>query len=294
MKFGAIFPQLEMPNDPDAIREYARGVERMGFDHLGIFDHVLGADPKNRPGWTRYTHESQFHEPMVTFGYLAAITSKIELETSIIVLPQRQTALVAKQAAEIDFMSRGRLRLGVAIGWNDVEYEGLNEDFHTRGRRIEEQVDVMRALWKDPVVTYKGKYHTITEAGINPLPAKRSIPVWMGGSADAVMQRAAKIADGWYPMGAPDAERKALVDKFLGYVKDAGRDPQTIGIEARTNVSRGAPDMFRKAATDWQALGATHISFSTEGAGFRTTDEHLRALKQALDACHGLQEKPQQ
>jgi probable F420-dependent oxidoreductase len=261
----------------------------MGFDHLGIYDHVLGADPKNRPGWTRYTHENAFHEPFVTLGYVAAVTQRIELETSCIVLPQRQAALVAKQAAELDFLSNGRFRFGVSVGWNDVEYEGLGQDFHTRGARIEEQIDLIKKLWAEPVITYKGKHHTVTEAGINPLPT-HPIPLWMGGSSDPVLKRAAKLADGWFPQGAPDDERKALVEKFKGYVKDAGRDISTIGIEARTNVSKGAPDMFRTAATQWQEIGATHISFTTEGGGFRTVDEHLRALKQALDACHGLQD----
>lgn len=288
MRLGVIFPQLEIGSNPDAIREYARAVERMGFEHLAIFDHVLGADPTNRPGWTRYTDKSMFHEPLVLFGYLAALTSQIELATSIIILPQRQTVLVAKQAAEVDVLSRGRLRLGVALGWNEVEYEALNEDFHTRGRRIAEQIEVMRALWTKPVVTFEGKWHRITEAGINPLPVQRPIPVWMGGSAEPALRRIARIADGWFPMGAPDQTRQAMLETFRGYLREAGRDPNSVGIEARGSVSRGAPDEWRLAAKGWKDLGATHYSFTTEGGGFSSVDQHIRALRTAMDAVRNL------
>ncbi|HEY9325316.1 MAG TPA: LLM class F420-dependent oxidoreductase, partial [Candidatus Limnocylindria bacterium] len=182
MRVGAVFPQLEIGTDPDAIAKYARTVEDLGYDHLVIFDHVLGADANRPGGWTgAYDHRSMFHEPFVLYGYLAAVTSRLRLATAVLVLGQRQTALVAKQAAEVDVLSRGRLTLGVGIGWNAVEYEALGESFTNRGRRIEEQIAVLRALWTQEVVDFKGRWHRIDRAGIDPLPVQRPIPIWMGG-----------------------------------------------------------------------------------------------------------------
>ena len=284
MRLGVIFPQLEIGSDPGAIRAYAQAVEEMGFDHLAIFDHVLGADPTNRPGWTRYTHRSMFHEPMVLFGYLAAVTQRLELATSILILPQRQTVLVAKQAAEVDVLTDGRLRLGVALGWNEVEYEALNEDFHTRGRRLAEQIEVLRLLWTQPVVTYHGKWHHITEAGLNPPPVQRPIPVWVGGSAEPALKRIAKVADGWFPNGPPDEQRRAMVEAFRGYVKDAGRTMADIGVEARISVATGSTTDWRSGAEGWRALGATHLSLTTEGGGFASLDDHIEALQQGKQA----------
>src|SRR5215470_7812153 len=179
MQIGVTFPQTEIGADPVAIRDYAQAAEGAGYGHLAVFDHVLGADPTNRPGWQKYTSQHMFHEPFVLFGYLAALT-KLELVTDVIILPQRQTALVAKQAAEVDVLTGGRLRLGVGLGWNYVEYDALGEDFKTRGRRCDEQIAVLRALWRDPVVTFSGPYHTIDAAGLNPLPLQRPIPIWLG------------------------------------------------------------------------------------------------------------------
>ena len=186
MKLGAIFPQLEIGNDPAAIRDWAQAVEQMGYDHILVFDHGLGAHPDRFEGKFRppYTHEMPFHEPFVLFGYLAALTERVELTTGILILPQRQTALVAKQAAQTDVLSGGRLRLGVGIGWNHVEYEALGENFRNRGRRMEEQVALMRRFWAEDLVDFNGRYHHVHQAGINPLPLRRSIPVWMGGGAD--------------------------------------------------------------------------------------------------------------
>src|SRR6266511_1030020 len=181
MNIGVVFPQVEIGQDPSAVRDYAQAVEAMGYTHILVFDHVLGANPERPGGWKGpYTYRHVFHEPFVLFGYLAAVTQRLELVTGIIILPQRQTALVAKQAAAVDVLTRGRLRLGVGIGWNHVEYEALNEDFHTRGRRVSEQITVMRKLWTEPVVNFKGSYHHLDRAGINPLPVQRPIPVWMG------------------------------------------------------------------------------------------------------------------
>ncbi len=283
MRLGVIFPQLEIGSDPEAVRSYAQAVEGMGYDHLAIFDHVLGVDPTNRPGWDRYTHRSMFHEPMVLFGYLAAITQRLELATSILILPQRQAALVAKQAAEADVLSGGRLRLGVGLGWNEVEYEALNEDFHTRGRRLAEQIEVMRLLWTQPVVDFHGQWHNVTEAGINPPPVQQPIPVWVGGSAEPALKRIAKVADGWFPNGPPDETRRAMVEMFKGFVKEAGRDMADIGVEARINVANGNVDDWRRGAEAWRSMGATHLSVMSEGAGF-SLDDHIDALRQGKEA----------
>src|SRR5450631_1924795 len=220
MQIGVTFPQNEIGSDPAVIRDYAQAADGLGYSHLVAFDHVLGADPTNRPGWKGYTEKSLFHEPFVLFGYLAAITN-LELVTGVIILPQRQTALVAKQAAEVDVLTNGNFRLGVGVGWNPVEYEGLGMNFHTRGRAIEEQIEVLRLLWSKEVVTYKGSYTTITEAGLNPLPVKRSIPIWLGGSADVLLRRVARLGDGWFPQGKPDAQMRQTLDRLRGYIQEA-------------------------------------------------------------------------
>ncbi|MBV9710483.1 MAG: LLM class F420-dependent oxidoreductase, partial [Ktedonobacteraceae bacterium] len=251
MQIGVIFPQNEIGVDPVVIRDYAQAAEASGYSHLVAFDHVLGADPTNRPGWKGYTHKSLFHEPFVLFGYLAALTH-LELVTAVIILPQRQTALVAKQAAEVDILTGGKMRLGVGVGWNPVEYEGLNMDFHTRGRAIEEQIEVLRLLWSEEVITYKGRFHTITEAGINPLPPHR-IPIWTGGGADILLRRTARLADGWFPQGKPDEQMREKLELLRSYIKEAGRDPAAFGIEARINGSDGTPDDWHRLTESWRA-----------------------------------------
>src|SRR5437763_6736809 len=241
MHIGVIFPQTEIGADPGAIRDYVQAAEEAGYSYLAVFDHVLGADPTNRPGWQKYTSHHMFHEPFVLFGYLAALT-KLELVTSVIILPQRQTALVAKQATEVDVLIGGKLRLGVGVGWNPVEYEALGMDFHKRGRIIEEQIEVLRLLWSQEVVSYRGQSHTITEAGLNPLPVRRSIPIWMGGSSDVVFRRIARVGDGWFPQGKPNDQMRQLLERLRNYVIEAGRDPSAVGIEARVGASEGGLD----------------------------------------------------
>lgn len=284
MQLGVVFPQTESGTDPTALRDYVQAVEQLGYNHLAIYDHVLGADPGNRPGWRGpYTHKSLFHEPLVFFGYLAAFTQRLELVTSIIILPQRQTVLLAKQAAEVDVLTRGRLRLGVGIGWNNVEYEALGMDFHTRGRRAEEQVALLRALWTQEVVTFEGRWHRITEAGINPLPVQRPIPIWMGGSAEAVLHRIARLADGWFPQLRPDDNARAALERLRGYAREAGRDPGSIGIEARISPATGTPDDWAKSLAAWTDLGATHMSVNTMGGGFTSLDQHVEALRRFME-----------
>ena len=286
MQIGVTFPQTEIGADPVVIRDYAQAVEGLGYSHLVIFDHVLGADPTHRPGWQGYTHQHMFHEPFVLFGYLAALT-RLELVTAVIILPQRQTVLVAKQATEVDVLTGGKLRLGVGVGWNPVEYEALGMNFHTRGRVIEEQIEVMRLLWSQEVVTYKGQFHTITEAGLNPRPVRRSIPIWMGGRADVILRRTARLANGWLPQGPPDDQMREILERLRNYVREAGRDPSAVGIEARVNASSGTLDEWLRQTEGWRSLGATHISINTMGAGFKSPQEHIEAIRRYKEAVAG-------
>ncbi len=283
MQIGVTFPQNEIGADPAVLRDYAQTVEGLGYKHLVIYDHVLGADSTNRSGWKGYTEKDLFHEPFVLFGYLAALT-RLELVTAVIILPQRQTALVAKQAAEVDVLTGGKLRLGVGVGWNPVEYEALGEDFHTRGRVIEEQIEVLRLLWSREVVSYKGKYHTITEAGLNPLPVHRSIPIWTGGSADVLLRRTARLADGWFPLGLPDDKMREIVERLREYIQEAGREQSAVGIEAAVSAASGNVDEWVRQTQGWNELGATHISLNTMNAGFTSVQEHLDTLRRYKEA----------
>lgn len=283
MQIGVTFPQNEIGADPAVIRDYAQTVEGLGYRHLVAFDHVLGANPTHRTGWQGYTHLDMFHEPFVLFGYLAALT-QLELVPAVIILPQRQTVLVAKQAAEVDVLTRGKLRLGVGVGWNPVEYEALGMDFSMRGRIVEEQIEVMRLLWGQETVSYKGRFHTITEAGLNPLPVRRSIPIWMGGRADALLRRIARLGDGWFPQGKPDEQMRMLVERLRSYTREAGRDPSALGIEARVNAREGDLDEWISQTEGWRTLGATHISLNTMGAGYTSLIEHIDALRRYKEA----------
>jgi probable F420-dependent oxidoreductase len=287
MRYGVVFPQTEIGDDPGAVREYAQAIEGMGYEYLLAYDHVLGADTSVRPDWTGpYTAETNFHEPFVLFGYLAGITKTIELVTGIIILPQRQTALVAKQAAEVDVLSGGRLRLGIGIGWNEVEYEALNEDFHNRGKRSEEQVAVLRELWTKPVVTFESEWHHINAAGLKPLPVQRPIPIYFGGGrTDGVLRRIAKLGDGWLPQARPDDAGRALVEKFRNFVAEAGREPDDVGLDARVSVLDGM-DVALSNAEKWDDLGARYVGVNTMKAGFTTLDQHLNALREFKDSAN--------
>jgi probable F420-dependent oxidoreductase len=278
MRIGVVFPQIEIGADPAVVRDYAQATEALGYSHLLVYDHVLGAGIEHRPDWTgAYTAKNIFHEPFVLFGYLAGITSKIELVTGVLVLPQRQTALVAKQAAEVDVLSGGRLRLGVGIGWNKVEYEALGQDFHNRGKRIEEQITLLRALWTKPVIDFQGEWEHVPEAGINPLPVQRPIPIWIGGTADAVLRRTARIGDGWFPMMPPNEAARITIERLRDYAREAGRDPDLIGIEARLGLKDGTPESWRAATEAWRNLGATHLSINTMGMGL-SPREHIEMI----------------
>ena len=289
MRIGAVFPQTEIGNDPAAIRDYALAVEAMGFTHILAYDHVLGASTATRPNWDGpYNSETPFHEIFVLCGYLAAVTQRVELVTGVVILPQRQTALVAKQAAEVDVLSGGRFRLGVGIGWNDVEYQGLNEDFHTRGARSEEQIAVLRELFSEPAVTFHGRWHHIESAGINPLPVRRSIPIWLGGSAEATLRRTARLGDGWMPQLSPNDRARGMVERLRAYAREAGRDPADIGIEARLDLDRthGDEAAWKRFAEGWRELGATYLTIETMGLGLPSPAAHvemLRRVKESLD-----------
>ena len=281
MQYGVVFPQIEFGNDVQAIKDYAQTAEGLGYDYLLVYDHVLGAHSSREPKLTGpYTYEHPFHEPMVFFGFLAAITTRLELVTGILILPQRQTALVAKQAAEVDVLSGGRLRLGIGIGWNYVEYDTLGKDFRTRGRRVEEQIEVLRKLWTQPLVTHKTAEHVIDNAGINPLPIRRPIPIWFGGAAEPVLKRAARIGDGWMPAGRPPDDRmKGYVDQLQGYLAAAGRDRKQFGIDPWISIQGLGKDEWHRRVEAWRALGASHVAVDTMRAGFTSPKAHIDAIR---------------
>ena len=281
MHIGAVFPQVEIGTDPGAIRDYAQAVEAMGYTHILTFDHVLGANPDRPGGWKGpYTYRHAFHEPFVLFGFLAAATRRVELVTGILILPQRQTALVAKQAAAVDVLSGGRLRLGVGVGWNPVEFEALGERFTNRGARIEEQIAVLRALWARDLVTIEGQWHRVTDAGLNPLPPRPTIPIWMGGESEPVFRRAARLADGWMPHFRPGPEAQATVDRLHGLIREAGRDPLAFGIEGRLTLAQVPQDQREAELVAWRKMrGITHLSVHTVGLGLKTPAEHVQALE---------------
>ena len=289
MRKGVVFPQTEAGTDPIAVRDYAQAVESLGYDHLVAFDHVLGANAASRPEWRgAYRHTDSFYEPFVLFGNLAAVTERLELVTGIIILPQRQTALVAKQCATLDVLCGGRLRLGIGIGWNHVEYEALGESFRNRGRRSEEQVEVLRALWTQELVTYEGRWHKITDAGINPLPVQRPIPIQFGGRAEPLLRRIARMGDGWFPLFRPDAEGRALIERVRDYAREEGRDPGSIGIESWISIANRDPDEWLKDVSAWKDLGATHISVNTMRGGLSFPDGHIEAVRAFKEESAGL------
>ena len=288
MKVGAIFPQTECGTDVGAIGEFVRAAEAMGFDHLFVADHVLGADPRfhSHPSLVAYSYESVVHESLTLMAYLAAITSRITLATGILILPQRQTVLVAKQAAQIDVLSGGRLRLGIGVGWNAVEYEALNETFENRGRRSAEQVAVMRALWTQQVVDFRGEFHRIDHAGLCPMPIQRPIPIWFGVGGrertvppDTALRRVARLADGWSPNHTTDERGQAVVDRVHQYAREAGRDPATLSLEGRIRLAGCDEDGWTKQVDAWKALGATSVIGEPRGAGLKFPDGHLDVLR---------------
>jgi probable F420-dependent oxidoreductase len=289
MKLGAIFPQTEMGTDAGIIRHFAHTLEQAGYDYLLAYDHVLGAHPDRFAGpiggfpSAPYTIAHPFHEVFTLFSHLAAVTERLEFATSVLILPQRQTALAAKQAAAVDILSKGRLRLAVGVGWNFAEYDALGEDFHSRGRRIEEQILVMRMLWTEPLVTFHGAYHQLERVGINPLPFQRPIPVWVGsGASDRSLRRVARLADGWMPLLQPGEELREAVPRLRARLGEEGRDTRAFGIDGRLHIGRGDPDAWLRQVEECRTLGVTHLAINTGRAG-RTAPWHLDMLLRFKD-----------
>ena len=288
MKIGVVFPQTEIGSDPSAVRDYVQAVEAMGYSHMMAYDHVLGADTSHHANWEgSYTAESMFHEPFVLFGYLAGVTTTLELVTAVLILSQRQTALVAKQAAEVDLLTGGRLRLGVGVGWNHVEYEALNQDFSNRGSRYAEQIELLREFWTKETVGFDGRYHKVDHAGINPQPIQKPIPIWMGAGAranpvptDRVLRRVARLADGWFPQMQPGDDARATVERLKIFAREAGRDEESIGMESRINLADGNPELWQSQARAWEEMGATHVSVNTMRAGLSSPQDHINAIQQ--------------
>ncbi len=284
MQIGVVFPQTELGGDAGAVRTYVQAVTALGYAHILAYDHVVGADPAAHPGWRGpYDIETTFHEPFVLFGFLAAL-SPLELVTGIVILPQRQTALVAKQAAEVDLLTEGRFRLGVGLGWNAVEYETLGRSFSDRGRRSEEQVALLRRLWTEKSVTYEGPTERVPGAGLAPLPVQRPIPIWFGGTSERALRRAGRLADGWFPQVVPGPrldESRAIVDEGA---RSAGRDPKDIGMEGRVTWTDAGAETLVDHVGRWRQAGASHLSVNTMGAGLATVDEHVTALASAAQA----------
>jgi probable F420-dependent oxidoreductase len=293
---GVNVPIVELRANLVGLRDFVQAAEELGYAHLRILDHVLGADPQFHPEVPEfpYTHQSYLHEPLTLMSYLAALTTRVQLVTAILILPQRQTALVAKQAAEVDVLSGGRLRLGIGVGWNPVEYEALGENFHNRGRRSEEQIAVLRALWTQEVVDFKGQWHQISHAGLNPLPVQRPIPIWIGAGRsarpippEAALRRIGRLADGWFPMFSPGEEGRKAIARMRDYALQSGRDPAVIGIEGRVAAAGRTPQDWLAQVKAWEALGATHLSVGTGGGGLKSPQEHIAALRRFKEAMDG-------
>jgi probable F420-dependent oxidoreductase len=283
MKLGVMLIDSDIGNDPGVLREIAQTVEGVGFDTILTNDHVIGGHAdRQRPGEKVHTYDVPSHEPLILLSYLGAVTSRIELATAIVISTQRQTVLLAKQAAELDLLTSGRLRLGVGIGRNWMEYEALNEEFGNRGRRLEEQIAVLRALWTDELVTFDGEWHHLDRMGLNPMPVQRPIPIWMGSFVgnivEKVLERTGRLADGWMPQYPPGDEFAAMLERLRGYAVAAGRNPSDIAIECGVRIKKGDdPAKWIADADAYRSHGATHLRLSTVGGGFATPHEHLAA-----------------
>lgn len=282
MHIGLQFPNLELAADPSAIRELAQGAEALGFHHLTAFEHVLGTTDGQRAGQQSYDPTVLIHEPMTLLSFIAAVTSRIELVTSVLVLPQRQTALVAKQTAELDLLSGGRLRLGVGVGWNETEFGGMGADFATRGLRATEQIEVLRLLWTQRSVTYHGRFHHLTASGITISPVQRPIPIWMGGSSEPAIRRLGLLGDGWMPMAEELGTVRNVMVRAREIAAEAGRAPDAIGLQGRFALASVPPEEWQTRCDAWAETGATHLVVGTRGAGFTTSAEHLRLAESFL------------
>jgi probable F420-dependent oxidoreductase len=282
MQLSAFFPTRDIGSDPAKIRDWAQAAEDLGYQHIEVPDHVFGAAA--RDGWKPlYNEKDAFHETFTTLAYLAAVTKRIGLASGVLILPQRQTGVVAKQAAEVDLLSGGRLRLGIGVGWNHVEYESLGAEWTTRGARAAEQVHVLRRLWSEDLVTFSGRFHHLREVSIMPPPIQRPIPIWFGGSSDAVIKRAAQIGDGWMPIMSPE-EGAAKLQALRGHLNAFGRDPAAFGLEAWLRMDEPDPERWAKAAEAWRRLGAQIVLLYPmyRIPSFEARIETLRRFKEAV------------
>ncbi len=284
MQLGAVLPHTEIGTDPGAIKAYLQGLEELGVTNLLAYDHVLGADP-DRPGGFRgaYDKDVAFHEPLTFFAFAAGVTTSLEMVSSVMILPQRQTVLVAKQAAELAILSGDRFRLGVGTGWNKVEYQALNEEFSNRGRRQTEQVELLRRLWSEDAFSFDGEFHTIELASINPRPTQ-SIPILFGGSAPALLERCARLGDGWLPLGTPNDSSRERIDAIRSQREAFGRPMDGFLIQAQAQYAGGDPDKWRTHAERWRELGATHLAIATHNAGPTDVDGHLARIAEYMTA----------
>lgn len=286
MQFGAVLSQNELGADLRALRDYAQAVSDLGFDFLVTADHVVGSDPAEHPELERvFPVDAYLREPLVLGAFLAGVAPRLGYLTSVVILPQRQTVLVAKQAADLDVLSGGRLRLGVGIGWNPIEYQALGMRFGDRARRFEEQIEVMRRLWTERVVRFSGQFHTLEAAGINPRPIQQPIPIWIGASAEAAVRRATRIADGYLPLRPLEGGWQATMDKVHAWLEEAGRDPRAFGVEGRLDAATGTPDDWRATFELWRGFGASHLSVGTGGVG--GPDAHIARLRQVAEVLRG-------
>ncbi len=285
MQLGAVFSHGEVGGDVASIRDWAQAVQDLGYDFVVVSDHVVGADKAAYPELERvYSLESRLHEPLTLFAYLAGVAPRLGFLSSVVILPQRQAVLVAKQAAEVDVLSGGRLRLGVGIGWNPVEFTALGMEFRNRARRFEEQLAVMRKLWTERAVTFEGRYHSLRAEGINPLPVQRPIPLWIGASAEAAVKRACAIGDGYLPLAPLAGGWQATMDQIQQWLSEAGRDPATFGVEGRLNAATGTPDEWAKTIELWRGFKASHLSIGIQGLG--GVDAHVRRLREIRALIH--------
>ena len=296
MQIGVTVPITEIGADFGGLQDYIQAAEDLGYAHVRILDHVLGADPKFHPEVPEfpYTHQSYIHEPFTLMAYLAAITKKVQLVTGVLILPQRQTVLVAKQGAEVDVLSGGRLRLGIGIGWNPVEYQALGENFHHRGMRSEEQIALLRMLWTQDVVDFTGRWHRVAHAGLNPLPVQRPIPVWFGAGRgsnpippEPVLRRIGRLADGWFPSFPPGAAGQGAIKRVQDYALEAGRDPASIGIEGRIDIGPDTgPEDWVTEVKAWEELGASHLGVGVRGTQAISPDQHIDGIRKFHDAMN--------
>lgn len=292
MHVGVIYPQNELGGDPEAVGQIGMATEQLGYHHLVAYDHVVGAPHDREPKLQGpYTDKDPFHDPFVMFGYLAALTKRIELVTGVIILPQRQTVLVARQAADVDLLSGGRLRLGVGIGWNYVEYDALGQDFNKRGKRVGEQVELLRKLWSEELVEFGGEFDQVDRAALHPRPT-RAIPIWMGGFADVAMRRAVRIADGFMFAGAM-TDSFDMLTRLRGCLDEAGRADAPFGLQSNMLGTIGAEAVVERAQR-WHDAGGTHVAVNTMGQGLTTTQDHLDyivSVAEALDKAGMLDQR---